>query len=126
MVTRRHKKELLPDCARQLGLGSFVEALLVGTSNAVRKGESNVGLQVLLDVDPSALRCFDLLHLDDVNGAETSTVATSHLLVHLLDSLVLCQCTELLVHVGGARARIVPQPECHTWRPSRVSSRKSL
>jgi len=97
--------------SRELGLGTLVESLVCSTSHTVRQREGNVGLGELLDVRAEALGGLELSHLDNVDGAEASTVTTSHLLVHASNSVVGCESTELLVHVGGAGARIVSEPD---------------
>lgn len=52
-----------------------------------------------------------LMGATDVNGTETSTVTGSHVLVQSLDSIRTGELAELLVHVVGARARVVAQPD---------------
>merc|ERR1711918_287941 len=56
-----------------------------------------------------AVSSSNLLHLDHMDRGETSAVAASHLLVHLLHSMVGCECPVLLVHVGGVGARVITQ-----------------
>lgn len=46
-----------------------------------------------------------------MDGAETSTVAGSHVLVEALDGISTTELTELLVHVVGARARVISEPD---------------
>lgn len=46
-----------------------------------------------------------------VDRPETSTVAGSHVLVEGLDGIGTRELTELLVHVVGARTRVVAQPD---------------
>jgi len=46
-----------------------------------------------------------------VDGAETSTVTGSHVLVESLNSLGAGHLTELLVHVVGTGARVVADPD---------------
>ncbi len=46
-----------------------------------------------------------------VDRAEASTVPSSHVLVHALDSVSTAEVAVLLVHVVGTRARIVSEPD---------------
>jgi len=46
-----------------------------------------------------------------VDRAETGTVPSSHVLVHALDSIGASELTVLLVHVVGAGARVVTDPD---------------
>ena len=46
-----------------------------------------------------------------MDGAETGTVTGSHVLVESLNSLGAGHLTELLVHVVGAGARVVADPD---------------
>ncbi len=46
-----------------------------------------------------------------VDRPETCTMAGSHVLVEALDGVRARELTELLVHVVGARARVVPDPD---------------
>ena len=46
-----------------------------------------------------------------VNGPEASTVAGSHVLIESLDGIRTAELTELLVHVVGARTRVVAEPD---------------
>ena len=46
-----------------------------------------------------------------MNGTETGTVTGSHVLVQCLDSIRASELPELLVHVVGARARVIAQPD---------------
>lgn len=52
----------------------------------------------------------DLSDPDDLDGPEASPVASSHILVAGGDGVGAAELTELLVHVVGSRAGIVPQP----------------
>ena len=46
-----------------------------------------------------------------MNGPEAGTVAGSHVLVERLDGISTGELTELLVHVVGARTRVVAEPD---------------
>jgi hypothetical protein len=46
-----------------------------------------------------------------VDRPEAGTVAGSHVLVEGLDSINTAELTELLIHVVGARARVVADPD---------------
>jgi hypothetical protein len=46
-----------------------------------------------------------------VDGAEAGTVTGSHVLVQRLDGISSAELTELLVHVVGAGAGVVTQPD---------------
>ena len=48
---------------------------------------------------------------DDLNGFSSSTVASSHLHVHLRNSAGKARVSKLLVHVHSVRARVVPQDD---------------
>lgn len=76
------------------------------------KGELEVGNEKLLDVLAlDVLTLLELNNLEDVNAAEPSTVSGSHVLVKSLDGGSARQVTVLLVHVVGARARVVSDPD---------------
>merc|ERR1711918_202459 len=81
-LTDKTSLHLLLVSAWELSLGALVESLLVGTHDTVRQREFDVGVEELLDVGTQALGGLDLLHLNDVDATEASTVATGHLLVH--------------------------------------------
>lgn len=53
----------------------------------------------------------DRVHLNDLDGVGTGTVAGSHVAVALSDGTADSQVTVLAVHVVGARAGIVTQPD---------------
>jgi hypothetical protein len=64
--------------------------------------------------DVGALDVLGLLELDDtenVDGPETSTVASGHVGVEGLDSVGSGELTVLLVHVVRSRARVVADPD---------------
>lgn len=46
-----------------------------------------------------------------MDGAEAGTVTSSHVLVQSLDGVGPGHLSELLVHVVGARARVVAEPD---------------
>ena len=46
-----------------------------------------------------------------MDGPETGTVPSGHILVQALDSICTRQLTELLVHVVGSGTRVVAQPD---------------
>lgn len=72
--------------------------------------EFELGVDELLDVWSSNLSGGQLRNLDDMNGAETGTVATSHILIHGINSFATAHFTELLVHVVGTGATVVTEP----------------
>lgn len=75
------------------------------------EGELEARSHELLDVGAlHVLRLLDLGNLEDVDRGKTGTVARSHVLVQRLGGLSTGERTELLVHVVGARARVVSQP----------------
>lgn len=55
-----------------------------------------------------------------MNAAKASTVARSHIVVHLCDGLRAGEATELLVHVVGARARVVAKPDTEVLHLERL------
>lgn len=75
-------------------------------------GQRELELRVdqLLNVGTTNLSSADLADLDDVDGAETSTVLGSHILVAGSDGISTGELTVLLVHVMGARARVIANP----------------
>lgn len=82
-----------------------------GLSDAVGQGELQVGLQQLLDVRAADLVAAQLSDADDLDRAEAAAVAGSQVLVALLHSLNTAHTSILLVHVVGAGARVVAQPD---------------
>jgi len=75
----------------------------------------------LLDV--GAADVVGLLHLhdlEDVHAPEAGAVARGHILVHALDGGAACHLTVLLVHVVGAGARVVAQPDAEVLDLERV------
>lgn len=46
-----------------------------------------------------------------VDGPETGTMPSGHILVHALDSICTCQLAELLVHVMCSGTGVVAQPD---------------
>lgn len=88
------------------GEGADVAGATVG------KGELEAGGHELLHVRTlDVVRLLDLGDLEDVDRSETGTVAGSHVLVERLSGLRARKRTELLVHVVGARSRVVSQPD---------------
>ena len=85
---------------------------LVGSADdTVRQGELEVGDQKLLDVGAANLSVGDLSNTDDLDGARAGTVARSHVRVASLNCSNAGQLTVLLVHVVGAGARVVADPD---------------
>lgn len=94
-----------------MGRGTFSsEDWLESTSNAMRNGEFNLGINELLNVRTTNLRSFDFSNTNDLDGTETSTVTSSHVHVQALNSFDTAHRTELLVHVMSTRTRIITQP----------------
>lgn len=78
----------------------------------MRKREAQVLGEELLDVRAAdALGVLDLDDAEDVNGTESGTVTGSHVLVQGLNGISSAELAELLVHVVGAGARVVTQPD---------------
>lgn len=76
------------------------------------KREFDVLGKELLDVRTADRVCaVDFNDLEDVNRAETGTVTSSHVLVEGLNGLSPAHLAELLVHVVGAGARVVAEPD---------------
>jgi len=73
--------------------------------------ELDLGVVELLDVHAARLGGRDGVHLDDLDGVGTGTVAGAHVAVALSDGTADGQVTVLAVHVVGARAGIVAQPD---------------
>lgn len=46
-----------------------------------------------------------------MDGPETGTMPSGHVLVQALDSISTAEITELLVHVMGSRAGVVSEPD---------------
>ena len=83
---------------------------LEGTSNAMRNGEFNLGIDELLNVRTTNLGSFDFSNTDDLDGTETGTMTGSHVHVEGLNGFNTAHGTELLVHVVGTGTGIVTQP----------------
>lgn len=80
--------------------------------DTVRKRELEARSEQLLDV--LALDVLGLLkldHLENVDGSETRSVTSSHVLVKGLHSVSAGQLSELLVHVVGSGSRVVTEPD---------------
>lgn len=78
----------------------------------MRQGELEVLDSELLDV--GALDILGLLKLDDLedlNAAETGTVASSHVVVEGGNGICTAELAELLVHIVSARAGVVAEPD---------------
>lgn len=58
------------------------EALACGTGDTVRERELELRLQQLPDVRATDVSALYFGYLDDLDGAETGTVASSHVLVY--------------------------------------------
>jgi len=87
----------------------------------VRQRELQALRQQLLDVrPPDIVRLHNLDDLEDVHTPEASPVAGSHVLVHALDSGATIHLAVLLVHVVGAGARVVAQPDTEVLDFERV------
>ncbi len=85
---------------------------LVGSADdAVGQGELETGNQDLLDVGATDISVGDLGDADDLDGAGAGAVAGSHVRVAGLNGSVAGQLTVLLVHVVGAGARVVTDPD---------------
>ena len=77
----------------------------------MRKGELDFGVHELLGAGTTnVVLALDLSEPDDLDGAEASPVASSHILVQGGDGIGAGELTELLVHVVGAAAGVVPEP----------------
>lgn len=85
---------------------------LVGRADdAVGQGELDAGNQDLLDVGATNISVGNLSDADDLDRAGAGTVAGSHVRVAGLDGGVAGQLAVLLVHVVGAGAGIVTDPD---------------
>lgn len=103
---RQHEKNLVE------GRGALASVDASRARRTVRQREAQVLGSELLDVGAANVsRLLNLGNLEDVNAAETSAVAGSHVLVHELNGLSTAESTELLVHVVGTRARVVAEPD---------------
>lgn len=80
--------------------------------DAVGEGELEVRDEELPDVGAAdILGLLNLNHTEDVDRPEAGTVASSHVLVEGLDGIRTSELTELLVHVVGAGARVIAEPD---------------
>ena len=86
-------------------------SLVGSTDDAVGQGELDARDQDLLDVGAADISVRDLSNTDDLDRAGAGTVAGSHVRVASLDSGNAGQLTVLLVHVVGARAGVVTDPD---------------
>lgn len=111
-----------------------------GLCDTVGEGELEVGRHELLDVRAAHVGgLFDLDHTEDlhddymlagstkgfgtathVNRPEAGTVTGGHVLVEALDGVGAREVTELLVHVVGAGARVVAQPDAKVLNLERL------
>lgn len=92
-----------------MGSEDLLARLLV---DAVGQRELEVLGEELLDVwSAEIIGLLDLNDLEDLNGPEARSVTGSHVLVESLDSGDTGHLTVLLVHVVGAGARVVLDPD---------------
>jgi hypothetical protein len=78
----------------------------------VGQRELELGHQELLDVGATNIvGLLDLNHTENVDGAETSTVPSSHVLVQALHGIGTGEVPVLLVHVVGTRTGVVAKPD---------------
>jgi len=97
------------------------DGLAVARGLAVRQRELELLGKELLDVrSPDVLGLLDLDDLEDVDRPEAGTVAGSHVLVESDDGLASGHLTVLLVHVVGAGARVVSDPDTEVLDLERV------
>lgn len=87
----------------------------------VGQGEAKLGSDELLDVwSADVLGLLNLGHLKNVDRGKASSVPSSHVLVHRLDSSRPRKITVLLVHVVRARSRVVTEPDAKVLHLERL------
>merc|ERR1719289_732418 len=93
---------------RSLGLEHRSE---LRSHNTARQRESKFGVVHLLDVRSTAFTCWNYLHLQDLDGAGTSTMTSSHITIALSDGTSHGDVPIFSVHVMGTTSRIVSDPD---------------
>ena len=103
------KKQLL----HEVCVGPLSFELGPSTSLLHARWQRELDLRVvhLLDNRSSGLGCSYRFHPDDLDGVCASTVTSSHIAIALRDGGRNGHVTVLPVHVVGARARVVTQPD---------------
>jgi len=81
------------------------------TLDSVRQRELDLAVHKLLEVLGSELGRLNHLHLHDLDGAGSRAVTGTHVTVALGDGAGGSQVAVLAVHVVGATARVVAQPD---------------
>jgi len=99
-----HSSEVSRGSAGQEG---GLEARIRCAMNAMRQRELELGRQELLDVRTSDTGVSESSHLDDLDAAEASAMAGSHVLIELVDSADTRDIAELFVDVVRASAAVV-------------------
>ena len=96
-------------------------SLLVGTLDDVsRKRELDVSVVELSDGRSLALGSRDDGSSDDVDGVESSSMSSGHIVVHILHGASQGGVSVLPVHIVGARSRVVSNPDAVVSHDSRV------
>ena len=73
--------------------------------------EGDLRVMKLSDVWSLAVSCLDGSRLNDGDGTMSSTVSTSHFLVHLFYSAVKCGISVLLVCIVHSSTRVISNPD---------------
>jgi len=81
--------------------------------------ELDLGIVELLDAGTTALVRSHFLHFDDLNGGSSSSVPSTHVSIALRDGASGGEITVLAIHVVGAGARVVTQPDSEVFHRRR-------
>ena len=77
----------------------------------MRNGETNEGVMELFDVGSSGGLSSNGLKIQNLNAAISCTMTSSHIVVHLVNSITSSQISVFLVDVGGSHSTVISQPE---------------
>mmetsp|Transcript_18203 Transcript_18203/g.41632 ORF Transcript_18203/g.41632 Transcript_18203/m.41632 type:complete len:210 (+) Transcript_18203:232-861(+) len=127
LLSRSSVQSLIEVGARAESLEGGPHRLLGGTYDAVRQGKLNL-LRLASVVELSELKGVGALAVlrvnnsgaDDLDAAGARAVTARHLRIHRVDRAVQGERAVLAVHVVGARARVIAEPDAVVLNITRV------
>ena len=88
------------------------ELLRRRTKNAMRQRESDLGVVELNGIGTLAILSRYSGSANDLDGLETSTVSSCHIIVHGVNSIIQRDITILSVHIVCTTSRVIFDPDC--------------